>query len=79
MTRLIMAVLWPSFVTAIVAEGFFFSAFDPHDLMIGSHHIELSRLGVYTLGFFFFWFFCTLSSSLTCYLLFEKSTAKTAI
>lgn len=79
MTRLIMVVLWPSFLVAIVAEGFFFSLFDPVDLTLGGEHIEMSPLGVYTLGFFFFWAFCALASMLTCYLLEVKNTNKAAL
>lgn len=73
MARLIMAVLWPSFLVAIVAEGFFFSLFDPADLTLDGNRVELPALGVYTLGFFFFWTFCALASMLTCYLLEAKN------
>lgn len=79
MTRLIMVVLWPSFLVAIVAEGFFFSLFDPSDLTLDGEHIELPALGVYTLGFFFFWAFCSLASMLTCYLLEVKNSRKAAL
>ena len=41
MLRLAMSVLWPSFMTAILAEGFFFSMFDPVDLMVIKGHIDL--------------------------------------
>jgi hypothetical protein len=68
MLRLVLVVLWPSFLAAIVAEGFFFSFFDPHDLAIGSDYFELSALAIYTIGFFFFWVFCSLASVLTYYL-----------
>jgi hypothetical protein len=78
-TRLIMVVLWPSFLVAIVAEGFFFSLFDPSDLTFDGEHIELPALGVYTLGFFFFWAFCALASMLTCYLLEVKNTRKATL
>ncbi|MGV3741133.1 MAG: hypothetical protein ACO1NO_02350 [Burkholderiaceae bacterium] len=78
MARLIMAVLWPSFLVAIVAEGFFFSVFDPADLTLDGARIELPALGVYTLGFFFFWTFCALASMLTCYLLEVKNSRQAA-
>ncbi|WP_394777449.1 hypothetical protein [Undibacterium sp.] len=64
-----MAILWPSFLTAIAAEGLFFSLFDPHDMALAGSHIDLPVHAVYTLGFFCFWLFCSLASSLTCYLL----------
>lgn len=69
MSRLMYAVLWPSFLVAIVAEGFFFSAFDPHELVFMKSHAEATPIAVYTIGFFFFWAFCALASLLTCYLI----------
>ncbi|OGB20797.1 MAG: hypothetical protein A3I66_19485 [Burkholderiales bacterium RIFCSPLOWO2_02_FULL_57_36] len=68
MLRLALVVLWPSFLVTIVAEGFFFSFFDPHDLAIGGDHTDLPAIAIYTLGFFFFWVFCSLASMLTYYL-----------
>jgi len=69
MARLLMVVLWPSFLVAIVAEGFFFSLFDPHELTLAGSDIELAPLAAYTMGFFVFWLFCSLASMLTCYLI----------
>ena len=69
MTRLIFVVLWPSFLVAALAEGLFFSLFDPRDLMLVGSHVEAPPIAVYTLGFFAFWLFCSLASLLTCYLM----------
>lgn len=69
MLRLAMSILWPSFLVAILAEGFFFSMFDPADLMMVGGHVDLKPTAVYTIGFFFFWVFCALASMLSCYLL----------
>lgn len=69
MARLMMVVLWPSFLVAIVAEGFFFSMFDPYDLSLLGTHADVKPLAVYTVGFFCFWLFCSLASMLTCYLI----------
>ncbi|SNS97084.1 hypothetical protein SAMN06265795_110125 [Noviherbaspirillum humi] len=69
MARLAMVVLWPSFLIAIVAEGFFFSCFDPQDMAFIGSHIDIPPMGIYTLGFFGFWIFCGLASMLTYYLL----------
>lgn len=69
MLRLTMVILWSSFLTAIIAEGCFFSLFDPRELLLGSQQIELSPLAAYTIGFFIFWIFCALASLLTCYLI----------
>ncbi|MFN5446369.1 MAG: hypothetical protein ACK5AJ_06945 [bacterium] len=69
MLRLAMSVLWPSFLVAILAEGFFFSVFDPADLMLVGGHIDIPPVAAYTLGFFFFWAFCSLASMLSVYML----------
>jgi hypothetical protein len=63
MLRTGMLILWPSFIAAIVAEGFFFSLFDPLDLVP-----EISPKAAYTAGFFCFWTITALASALTAYL-----------
>ena len=63
----IIAVLWPSFLTAAVATGIFFSAFDPDDLFPFDAGLEVSRLGVYTVGFLLFWLISAASSIGTLY------------
>jgi len=70
MLRLILSIVWPSFLVSIIAEGFFFSVFDPQDLQLAvGSKIELSAIGAYTVGFFFFWVFCSIASMLTYYLM----------
>jgi len=69
MARLLMLVLWPSFLVAIVAEGFFFSFFDPAEFPVVGSNTVLTPIAVYTIGFFFFWTFCALASILTYYLI----------
>ena len=69
MLKLAMLILWPSFLVAIVAEGFFFSLFDPTDLLLVGGHVDLPPIAAYTIGFFFFWSFCSLAAMLSCYLL----------
>lgn len=64
----IMWVLWPSFLVAGAAEILFFSVFDPFDLHFLGAPIELSRTGVYTIGFFAFWALGAASSALTVFL-----------
>ena len=54
MVRLALVVLWPSFMVAIMAEGFFFSLFDPADLLLVGGHVDLNPMAAYTLGFLFF-------------------------
>jgi hypothetical protein len=79
MKRLAFLVLWPSFLVAIIAEGFFFSIFDPHDLTLVGNRMELSPMAAYTIGFFCFWLFCALASMLTCYLAFVPNDSRTRI
>ncbi len=55
-------ILWPSFVTGGVATILFFTAVDPDELGF------VSRMGGYTLGFFFFWALGAGSSAFTCFL-----------
>ena len=69
MARLMMVVLWPSFLVAIVAEGFFFSMFDPYDLSLFGTYPDINPMAVYSVGFFCFWLFCSLASMLTYYLI----------
>lgn len=59
--------LWPSFIVAGLADGVFFTLFDPSDLQPFGDNLALSRMGVYTLGFFMFWVTCAVSSLLTLF------------
>ena len=62
-----IAILWPSFLVAIVATGLFFSAFDPYDLFPFGEDMEISRLGIYSIGFLFFWLISAVSGMGTLY------------
>jgi len=62
-----IAVLWPSFATAIVATGIFFSAFHPKDLVPFNLDIDVSPLAAYSIGFFLFWLLGIVSSYATMY------------
>ncbi len=66
-TQKCIAVLWPSFMVAIVATGLFFSAFDPDDLFPFGEQTEVSRLGVYSIGFLLFWLVSAISGIGTLY------------
>jgi hypothetical protein len=68
MRRLAMVILWPSFLVAAMAEGFFFSLLDPNEMQLGGMHIPMSPLAAYSLGFFMFWLFCALACMLCYYL-----------
>ncbi len=62
-----IAVLWPSFLVAIVATGLFFSAFDPEDLYPFGAETGVSRLGIYSIGFLCFWLISSISGIGTLY------------
>ena len=62
-----IAVLWPSFMVAIIATGLFFSAFDPADLYPFGEQTEVSRLGIYSIGFLLFWLVSAISGIGTLY------------
>ena len=62
-----IAILWPSFLVAIVASGLFFSAFDPDDLYPFGEQAEISRLGIYSIGFLLFWLVSAISGIGTLY------------
>ncbi len=63
-----MQILWPAFPASIAAEGIFFALFDPADLHLFRQPHELSRVAVYTIGFFVFWLVGAASSAMTCFL-----------
>ena len=60
-------ILWPSFIVAGIAEGVFFTLFDPMDLRLFDRELGVSRMAVYSIGFFAFWLFAAGSSALTCF------------
>ena len=62
-----IAVLWPSFISAIIATGVFFSAFNPKDLVPFNFDIDVSPLAAYSIGFFIFWVLALISSYGTLY------------
>ncbi len=65
-----IAILWPSFMVAVVATGIFFSTFDPVEIYhISGDGFELSGLGHYTIGFFSFWLLGAVNGFLALYFL----------
>jgi len=64
-----MFILWPSFIVGGIGEVLFFTVFDPKELYLFGEPTSLSRLAVYSIGFFLCWAFAAASSALTCYLL----------
>ena len=68
MKRTLINVLWPSFVVGGIGEGLFFTVFDPQELYLFGEPSDLSRMAVYTVGFFMCWAFAAASSAFTCFL-----------
>ena len=62
----VVAILWPSFITAGIATVLFTTAFDPVVIFID---YDISRLGSYTISFFLFWLFGVITAAATCYFL----------
>jgi hypothetical protein len=67
-------ILWPSFIVGGVATGVFFTLFDPRELTLFGEDLGLTRLAVYSIGFFVFWAFAAASSALTCF--FQRTSAQ---
>lgn len=67
-TRIAIWILWPSFLVGGVGEVLFFTMFDPQELYLFGEPTSLSRLAVYSIGFFLCWMFAAASSALTCFL-----------
>lgn len=63
------AVLWPSFVMAVVGELLFFTVIDPAALYFLGARVELAPLATYAIGFLLFWGLAAASSAFTCFLL----------
>jgi membrane protein DedA with SNARE-associated domain len=67
--RLLIWVLWPSFLIAVIAEGIFFAVIHPEEILLFGEPLAISSEGIYTLGFFLIWAFCATSSALTVFVL----------
>ena len=63
-----MWVLWPAFLVAGIAEGIFFTIFDPIELYFFGAPLDMSRTAIYTMGFFGFWALGAAASALTVFL-----------
>ena len=62
----VIAILWPSFITAGIATILLTTAFDPEVLFVD---YDVSRLGVYSMTFFVFWLFGCITAMTTCFFL----------
>lgn len=68
-SRLMMTILWPSFLMASISVGIVFSLIDPQTLVLHGNSIELSDVVIYSISFFIFWILGTISSALTALLM----------
>jgi len=59
--QIIIGSLWPSFWMACALSGIVFSTLDPLVIATQLGFSQLSYLGAYTTGFFFFWIVCAWS------------------
>jgi hypothetical protein len=67
--RLLMSILWPSFLMACVSSGLLFSLIDPEVLFLHGNSAELSNGFIYSIAFFIFWLLGAMASSLTALLM----------
>ncbi|CAP43581.1 hypothetical protein [Bordetella petrii] len=65
--RLLMGVLWPSFLAAGVGSALIFALIDPLDVLVLGRW-QPSRLGFYTVSFFVLWLIAAFASALTAWL-----------
>ncbi|WP_018953386.1 hypothetical protein [Thioalkalivibrio sulfidiphilus] len=64
----VIAILWPSFLTAGLATVLLFTWIDPAELSLYVPGAEgVTRLGAYSAGFFGLWAITAVSSALTSY------------
>lgn len=61
-------ILWPSFIVGGIGETLFFTVFDPKELYLFGEPSSLSRLAVYSIGFFLCWAFAAAASAFTWFL-----------
>lgn len=69
LVQVLAAVLWPSFLLAGMADGVFFTLFDPVDVLLCVGQPPFSRMAAYSVGFFGFWLLAATSSASTIYFL----------
>jgi len=69
MSRLLMTILWPSFLMAGISVGVIFSLIDPATLVVLGNSLEYSNVVIYSIGFFVFWILGAIASGLTALLM----------
>lgn len=74
MTQRLIAILWPSFLVAGLAEVVFASLVDPLEILYRGEALIEHRIAAYIVGFFVFWILGIATSALTCY--FQRGAAE---
>ena len=69
-------IFWPSFIVGGIGEVIFFTVFDPQELYLFGEPAQLSRMAVYSIGFFLCWAFAAASSGLTVFLMRSERQAR---
>jgi hypothetical protein len=67
--RLLMTILWPSFIMACVSSVTLFSLVDPENITLHSNTNETSNAFIYSIGFFVVWLLGAMTSALTALLM----------
>lgn len=68
MSRALLGLAWPAFLTACMLELAVFALVDPHDLQWDGQPLGWSRPGVYSAAFFVFWAVSAVGCALTALL-----------
>lgn len=63
----LVAIFWPSFIVAGIANALVFTVIDPHEIVGTSWFANLDRYEAYTVGFLFLWVATACACYLTCY------------
>ena len=71
-TRMVLCVLWPSFLMAGIGSAIVFAFIDPLDVAIFGY-LRPEREWLYALGFFLFWAVAASASALTQFMRVDKS------
>lgn len=69
-----IAILWFSFLLAIIPTGIFFAVMDPSVIGACLAAPDIGPLTVYSVGFLFFWLLCACSGILCVYFLSGNTT-----
>ena len=70
--RMVLCVLWPSFLMAGIGSAIVFAFIDPLDVAIFGY-LRPEREWLYALGFFLFWAVAASASALTQFMRVDKS------